>query len=307
MQGLADYRNNTKETWRNWAWNRAIELQPELRDRRRRTPANIRRVLANKTAIYLVGPEDLDRQVAIAKGFRNENLIAIDVEKENIARVRKAGGIGVCCDIADAILAWQQEQIDIVMADFCGGISTNLWRLLHSMIISQNVGGHSVLCVNMLRGRDGQSNQLREDLWNYLQSMNPQIRKCCLGNNGKDRAKILFAILLDLYAYMLRRCGCTEREVVKIGMRYVKCRSIYHYRANGQSMAWFDSLVTYGPPKIVFQPKSPEWDSETYAIIRKLKTETKHKTPDGFKKHMDGVVRMLNACKAVRTQRRAKG
>ena len=85
---MPDYTRKPKEEWRRWVWNRVTERIPKVaRDGSRR---------ADATVLYLVGPNDLDREVALSKGFRGFNVIAVDIDEECIVKVRKAHNLGIC-------------------------------------------------------------------------------------------------------------------------------------------------------------------------------------------------------------------
>lgn len=160
MIGLSSYDNGTKETWRGWQWNRIVERLPGYR---RGMGKSARWSLAaNIRVAYLCGPDDFDRQYAIERhGFRNENLFAIDINRENIDRVRASGGIGVACHLADAVAYWPGSlNIGVLVADLCSGFNKSTVDLIRALCWSRGVMPKAVVSVNMLRGRDGQSNDI---------------------------------------------------------------------------------------------------------------------------------------------------
>lgn len=151
MKGLLEYSAGSKTTWRGWQWNRIVErLAVEPKD---------------ATVIYLCGPDDLDARWAMKRGFLRENLIAVDLSEENIRRVRSGGGLGVCADLSDILLAWPADwPIDVIIADFCGGLAGSAVEFLLSLIcspVSSRPQYGITLSVNMQRGRDADSNDYR--------------------------------------------------------------------------------------------------------------------------------------------------
>jgi hypothetical protein len=72
-----NYKFGTKANWRRWQWNRIVErLAVPVRD---------------AVVVYLAGPEDLDRPVALSKGFRPDNLIAVDRDGDVVKQLRMNG------------------------------------------------------------------------------------------------------------------------------------------------------------------------------------------------------------------------
>jgi hypothetical protein len=141
MSGLKSYDNGTKNTWRGWVWNRIVE-------RLDKDPSEA-------TAIYLVGPEDRDRDTAIAKGFRNENLIAVDLDPENVRRVRERGGFAICADLNDVVQFWNDRPVDVLVADFCGGLTQPAISFaLVSSVYNRAISKGAVVAVNLLAGRE---------------------------------------------------------------------------------------------------------------------------------------------------------
>jgi hypothetical protein len=146
-QGLTQYRAGSKRNWRGWQWNRIVErlaVPPE-----------------DATVLYLCGPEDLDRAKALEKGFRTENLIAVDVVEENVRRVRAGGGLAICHDLHELILNWPTDwPIHGIVADYCGGLSGTTLPLRAALMFSPATYG-AIVSANFLRGHDAASNEIR--------------------------------------------------------------------------------------------------------------------------------------------------
>lgn len=62
--GIENYNFDEKNKWRIWNWNR-------IRERLTCKPRDA-------LVLYLAGPQDLDRAVAMRKGFDPLNMIAVE-------------------------------------------------------------------------------------------------------------------------------------------------------------------------------------------------------------------------------------
>jgi hypothetical protein len=160
MIGAGEYIDSRKDTWRGWKWNSiakaACNFNPRL------PPSEVSRRLGDKTVLYLVGPEDHDRRKALAKGFANHNLIAVDVVQERIDEVRRAGGLGICAPLQQVILHWPHDwPIDVIDADLCHGFVSDVRALQFCMCYTPAVHTNSVVSLNLMRGRDQHSNEIR--------------------------------------------------------------------------------------------------------------------------------------------------
>lgn len=148
---MQTYSSQPKLEWRGWVWNR---LQERIHGSLRRRDAVI---------LYLVGPQDLDREVAIKKGFSNHNLIAVDLDQKYVNRVRKAGNLAICGRLEDIVAAWPDDfPLDGIVADFTCGLDKSLLEFQASLFASNAVQmGKTVIAVNLQRGRDPHSNPVR--------------------------------------------------------------------------------------------------------------------------------------------------
>jgi len=154
MSGLDSYANGRKKNWRGWQWNRIVErLMVPVED---------------ATVLYLCGPDDFDREKALARGFRNENLIAVDLDENHVRAVRAGGGLAIAYDVNELLRAWPSDwPVHAVVADFCCGLGTTAYRLVHALIFSGATSSEAhpcVVAVNLQRGRDAQSNNWRDML-----------------------------------------------------------------------------------------------------------------------------------------------
>jgi hypothetical protein len=143
-----DYKFGPKNNWRRWAWNRVTERLGCLPK--------------DAVVIYLAGAQDLDRNVALERGFLNWNLIACESSTRVVQALRDQRVLTIHGDLFETLLAWPHDvRVAAVIGDFCGGLSTKmLCRILQLDILPHL--RCAVLCFNWLRGRELDSQGLRE-------------------------------------------------------------------------------------------------------------------------------------------------
>jgi hypothetical protein len=174
MRTEMDYRYSAKRHWRRSMWN-AIRS-------RLRVPVD------EAVVLYLPGPTDEDRPIALAKGFSAGNLIAIEKNVATVRTLRKSGILVVEGDFFKVATSWPaSRRVDVVFADFCHGL--RLHETAGFVPLSTMRQFHeAVFAVNLSRGRE-----TKED-WAFALTL----QKCLSGD--KHRAKALFM------AYLLQ-CG----------------------------------------------------------------------------------------------------
>lgn len=146
--GLDSYRNKRKDDWRGWQWNRIVE--------RLSVPVE------EAVALYLCGPADVDRAKAVLRGFRTENLIGVDLDEENVRRVRAGGGLAICADINELVAVWPKDwPVHVIVADFCAGFDDTAINLASALMSRTGAMRGTVVSVNLQRGRDATTNDLR--------------------------------------------------------------------------------------------------------------------------------------------------
>lgn len=142
-----DYKFGTKNHWRRTMWNAVVQ---KMAENRRGCPV-----------LYLAGPDDLDREVAISKGIANQNLIAIDRSDVNVSSVRKSKCPAINADVFQVLANWPESRfVSAVVLDLCCGLDRDdLGDTMNAFcrVPFQN----SVIAVNLMRGRDGASNNMR--------------------------------------------------------------------------------------------------------------------------------------------------
>lgn len=129
--GLDSYDSGVKKTWRGWLHNRIEDL--------------LMAPHSEATVLYLCGPDDFDREYAIARGFKNHNLIAVDLNEDNVRRVRKNGGLAICHDLTEVVASWPKDwPIDVVIADFCAGLNADTSRFAIALTMALATAGRIV-------------------------------------------------------------------------------------------------------------------------------------------------------------------
>lgn len=234
-----DYDFGSKNNWRRWAWNR---LDERIRDK----DAGV--------CLYLPSADDIDRDIATGKGFKDNNLIGVERKSVALALARRRGGLVISGDWWEAVqaVARSDTSISAVFADFCYGIPND--RSLVDMInpFSLPSAVDTVVAFNFMRGRDAPSNGLRVVYEKYV---------------GKHRGKLFAHIAMALtvagvYRNILRHGESIREQWIDFAMRRVFPRypsfdcsvlnpAFASYRsASGQ---YFDSVVMLNPLAALFR------------------------------------------------------
>jgi hypothetical protein len=151
---IKNYDFASKNMWRKWVWNRIDEKVMEKNNTRK-----------DSVILYLPGPEPHDLKIALDKGFKSNNILAVDLDANNIETVRKRGGLGINADICDVLIAWDEKiNIDVLLVDFCCGITQTAIEFIESLLVSGGIHNNTVLAINLLRGRDGATQKYREEI-----------------------------------------------------------------------------------------------------------------------------------------------
>lgn len=140
--GLERYDLQKKDHWRREVWNELAKRIKAIKP------------LRDATVVYLPGPHDVDRVLALKRGFRNHNLIAVDFSESNIAAVRKGGGIGVCLKLDAFLHGWSDGPIDAFHYDLCGGADVASWTVAMATLQCSGLTPDSHLMFNVQNGRE---------------------------------------------------------------------------------------------------------------------------------------------------------
>lgn len=142
-----EYKFGPKNNWRRSVWNDVVGRLGHDRTK--------------SLVLYLAGPDDLDRSIATSKGIPSHNLIAIDRSQRNVDKVRKERALAVRADVVEVLKAWPKERpVGAVMLDLCCGLEMNLVYGLND-VLHRFPFRTSVIMVNLQRGRDASSGELR--------------------------------------------------------------------------------------------------------------------------------------------------
>jgi len=243
------YRSGQKKNWRGWTSNRALEqlaVKP-----------------ADALVLYLVGPEDHDREKLLAKGFRNENLIAVDLIEDHVQRVRDAGGFGICADLAALLLAWPASwPIDYVIADFCSGIEDPTLSFVEALAwgpaISVSHERRTVVAINLQRGRENSAAGK-----SLMANVATCLRGVGVGISQKNRAAHFISIAVMRVCAQLedvaKECGW-ELDTHALASEYVRSIGTFptYTYANDAQNVLFDSAVFTWPASVAsFMAESP--------------------------------------------------
>lgn len=137
MLDATDYKNGQKNNWRRRAWNHIASL-------------------ADKDAVvlYLPGERDLDRKEAVQRGFKDNNLIAVERDKSVAATLRKQGVNTINSDLLTVLQNWPNHTpIGVVIADLQCGFDPAVFDLVKAFALHPALYETTFL-VNLQRGRD---------------------------------------------------------------------------------------------------------------------------------------------------------
>lgn len=251
MSGASkDYGFGNKNQWNRWFWNRVDEL-----------------LMVDKwdaRVMYLAGPRDHDRTMALRHGFRPENLLAIDRDKNNVQRIKDAGGLAIDADLKLVVENWSKDPVHVFIADYCCGLTPEVADTL-TLLFQKPEFAECVCVVNMLRGRD--TNHWSEipvnlpllespaTAWKWMQS----------GSFFPDRIKARKHRGEALFWEVIGRAFFTAASVMEFRTRdfYNTCNLFlnhcclpqfnnYKSESDGGAVSCFDSVVFRNPSLYLF-------------------------------------------------------
>lgn len=152
IQTEPDYLNVDKNRWRLDKWAAIRQLVSKTRKAK------------DAVVIYLPGPKDLDRDVAVSMGFRSYNLIGIDLDAKIVSDNRKRSKYGVFIQgRLEDLIANLPKDFDIaaIDADLCCGLQGPAHALMRCLITDVLIPRDIVVSINLQRGRDANSNHVR--------------------------------------------------------------------------------------------------------------------------------------------------
>jgi hypothetical protein len=136
-----NYKFGTKNNWRRITWNRIIE--------RLHVPAR------DAVVVYLAGESDLDRQEAKRRGFRDNNLIPVERDKNVCKKLRDKKILCVHGDIIQALDGWPiDRRVDVVLCDLVSGLEDKYIHAMNRWMNYREAFSTTVFCFNFQRGRE---------------------------------------------------------------------------------------------------------------------------------------------------------
>lgn len=247
-----DYDFYDKNNWVRMIWNQVL----------RRTKGRQQ----SEAIVYLCGPDDFDREIAVRRGVPSRNLVAVDIDKSNVDRVRKAGHAAICGDVFDVLKAWPSNKpVCALVLDFCQGLQRlpDLERLMAIQMMNPALS-RAVIALNLQRGRDAQSNAERELVGDMIKrhkelpddgSLNlwhGRYKELIADIDEKHRGLIFSMWYLVVGFKKLEKCERTQRLAVIAGslgtvMLQILLDSIkprfFTYQSSGKMV--YDSVVMY--------------------------------------------------------------
>ena len=297
-----DYRFGPKNNWRRAVWNEVLRRT----DGREKT----------HPILYLAGPQDLDRAVAIDKGVPTQNMIAVDLDQGNVDRVRSAGLPSIRGEILDVLWAWPNDRpVSAVMFDFCSGLTRDVAGVYD--VFMRKPLRNAVVSVNFMRGRDAWSNKTREvlgrsgllvPLWR-LDRRSGQME--CIHMDTKHRAyQFLMFHALDTVMSAMGFGSANAKDGVaqytfpepdREGRAEPEFAALCSLAYSGMSPKLFtyrSGLLTFD--SAVFQPKWNSWEKAPLELQRAAEADIVEVSE---KYSVPSLRRRIAAMLAVRTQR----
>jgi len=197
-----DYAFGPKKNWRRWAWNRVVE--------RLSVPP------AEALVVYLAGADDFDREVALQKGFKAHNLIAVERDKKALAALRSRGVLCIHGDFLDTLYSWPAHtNVHAVIGDLCCGLDVDLAIKIGRLSLSPALRTGLANTWNFMRGRELSGfNKIFDNDW-AIQGLaaEAEMPKSKAREEILHRGKLLVkALAMDMSCIRLRNAGVKMEE-----------------------------------------------------------------------------------------------
>ena len=255
-----EYKNGQKNNWRLNAWNRIADF---THDRK------------NALVLYLPGSRDLDSFVAVRKGFRSANLIAVEREDDVAKALRDGHRTTICSDLNSVVASWpRNHKVSVVIADMqCGFVSPILDLIIFWMGLEAFSGG--TLLLNLQRGREGKHDPVSDLRGSYTTCACEDCRGRRVEKNRGWMAVATMESVLGAALDIPSSEGNMQNEVF---------RKLYSWKY----------LPTYRS-----SPNSPYFDS---VVVKNIHAYPRRERPDGSVQFED-VRSKISAALALRTMR----
>lgn len=212
-----NYKHGRKNQWRRWAWK---EIAKRVDNRKK------------AKVLYLAGAKDLDRAVAVKKGFSPNNLYAVDNSEQVVKKLKRKGCLAIQGNAVD-IIESAGDFFDVLFLDFCSGFTPDILRLI-DIINSGGCSNGKVVLVNLQRGRDKWVKYVRGILAKYAGTFYEEYT---------DRSGLFYALMM--FSKIVREgidpntkeCGKVEKYIDAAGKLRPRFRS---YKGNKVTM---DTIV----------------------------------------------------------------
>lgn len=213
------YKYGDKNNWRRWMWNRIVERLPNRH---------------KAVCVYLAGEQNLDQGVALSKGFKPWNLIAVERDVVALETIRGGGALAVGGDFFDAVDAIaKKHRIDVVFGDLTCGFERHMISRISNFMCHPNMN-ETVFAFNLLRGRDPSTNDLRDMSADFVLAAAGDVK-----HRGAH-------VLIHAYAHMGGLTGDTEIPVVLEQLRKNTLFDLSSYASDAGTQT-FDSVVLRNP------------------------------------------------------------
>lgn len=211
-----NYNFSQKRAWRRWAWNRILERTEKPRD---------------AIVLFLAGENAHDIDVAVDRGFRRENMIAVENDKDVAESLRAKKILTIQGNLSSVLWSLKTKPIDVVMADMCCGFVEESASVARALSVNP-VFYSSTICANLLRGRDSFSNE---------------IRKAFMGN-AKHRGNLFYWMYGARMNEIHINAGRPENEAFALTVAVMKQwapADLHSYKSTSGQV--FDSVVFRSP------------------------------------------------------------
>lgn len=279
--GLENYKTGTKNNWRRQCWNEVAARITNKKDAK---------------IIYLAAEQDMDRRVAVSKGFSAQNMIAVDQRIEVVKQLRKQSKLAIHGKIEHVLEIY--DECDVAHIDLCCGFTDIALEIYQALLSGRKKKG-MVLVLNFLRGRE---QGFFSDLANEYKEVNKTApRNFIFGNDSlvKHRGAVFLYMMFQIQLKQNRDIfkAYTAEEVINYFQRLLCSEVGYNsklltYKSTAGNQR-FDTLILSNP----FEPSD-------FNGLHKIEDFVSPRTGKNMESVIIDTRRQLAAIKAVQTMRK---